>query len=366
MGGSAPSPPTLDTAASTRLTESDYKLKEKYTPRLATAAGEASRSEYGKNLEFALKQLGDRSIGERYEQFLPEEALRRRTLLDQLDAGMGPSVEYTRLQEQMQGSVGERAGMLTAEQQREAVQAARAGMAARGMATGNAGAAAELLNRDRYVQQRRSQDLGILGQSAGLADQERIRQLGIRQDAYNFSLGSNPNMMALGLGNGYANMTQPALGLMGGQNVQPQYSGGQFSSGGGFNMMGAAAGGLGGALSGAAIGTAIAPGIGTAVGAGAGFLLGGGAGGLSDEREKTDIKPLGTLTSVLKIPAYEYRYKGEKKKRKGVMAQDVQKVLPQAVTEVDYQGKRRLAIKPGVIGAALAEELTNQTKAVAA
>jgi hypothetical protein len=97
-----------------------------------------------------------------------------------------------------------------------------------------------------------------------------------------------------------------------------------------------------------------------------GGLGGAAGGGLSDEREKTDIKPLGTLTSVLKIPAYEYRYKGEKKKRKGVMAQDVQKVLPEAVTEVDYQGKRRLAIKPGVIGAALAEELTNQTKAVAA
>jgi hypothetical protein len=114
----------------------------------------------------------------------------------------------------------------------------------------------------------------------------------------------------------------------------------------------------------------VVPGVGTAVGAVAGGLMGGlggaAGGGLSDEREKTDIKPLGTLTSVLKIPAYEYRYKGEKKKRKGVMAQDVQKVLPEAVTEVDYQGKRRLAIKPGVIGAALAEELTNQTKAVAA
>ena len=114
----------------------------------------------------------------------------------------------------------------------------------------------------------------------------------------------------------------------------------------------------------------VVPGVGTAVGAVAGGLMGGlggaGGGGLSDEREKTDIKPLGTLTSVLKIPAYEYRYKGEKKKRKGVMAQDVQKVLPEAVTEVDYQGNARLAIKPGVIGAALAEELTNQTKAVAA
>jgi hypothetical protein len=110
----------------------------------------------------------------------------------------------------------------------------------------------------------------------------------------------------------------------------------------------------------------VVPGIGTAVGAIGGAIIGGAGGGISDEREKTDIKPLGAVTSVLNIPAYEYRYKGEKKKRKGVMAQDVAKVLPEAVTEVDYQGKRRLAIKPQVIGAALAQELTNQTKAVAA
>jgi uncharacterized protein YoaH (UPF0181 family) len=367
MGGSAPSAPTLDVGKSTQLTRADYELKQEFTPKLTEAAGEASRSEYGKNLEFALKQLGDRTIGERYEQFLPEEARRRRTLLDQLDAGMGPGAEYTRLQEQMQGSVGERAGMLTAEQQREAVQGARSAMAARGMATGNAGVAAELLNRDRYMQQRRAQDLGILGQSAGFADQERMRQLGVRQDAYNFALGSNPNMMAVGLGSGYANMTQPAMGLMGGQNVQPMYSGGQFSSGGGMggNMGMAAGGALTGAATGAMMGAA-AGGIGAVPGAIIGGLAGGASGYLSDKRTKTDIKLLGKVTSLLDLPAYEYRYKGEKKKRKGVMAQDVQKVLPEAVTEVDYQGKRRLAIKPSVIGAALAEELTNQTKAVAA
>ena len=39
------------------------------------------------------------------------------------------------------------------------------------------------------------------------------------------------------------------------------------------------------------------------------------------------------------------------------MAQDVKKVLPEAVAEVEYKGKKRLAIKPAVIGAALAEEL---------
>ena len=220
--------------------------------------------------------------------------------------------------------------------------------------------AAQLTDAARY-------NVGLLGSASQMADVERSRQLGLRQDAYNFALGSNPNMVALGLGSGYANMTGPAIGLMGGQNVQPLYSGGQFSGqgGGGFNMMGAGAGALSGAATGAMLGSVV-PGIGTAAGAIGGGLIGGLGGGLSDKREKTDIKPLGTLTNVLKIPAYEYRYKGEKKKRKGVMAQDVQKVLPEAVTEVDYQGKRRLAIKPGVIGAALAEELTNQTKAVAA
>jgi hypothetical protein len=77
----------------------------------------------------------------------------------------------------------------------------------------------------------------------------------------------------------------------------------------------------------------------------------------SDERMKTDVKPIGTAGNVLGLTAYEFRYKGDKKKHKGFMAQDVQKVLPEAVEEVDYKGKRRLTIKPMVIGAALAEEL---------
>jgi hypothetical protein len=77
----------------------------------------------------------------------------------------------------------------------------------------------------------------------------------------------------------------------------------------------------------------------------------------SDKRMKKDIKPLGKAGSVLGLTAYEYKYKGEDKKHKGFMAQDVQKVLPEAVTEVEYKGKKRLAIKPAVIGAALAEEL---------
>jgi hypothetical protein len=91
---------------------------------------------------------------------------------------------------------------------------------------------------------------------------------------------------------------------------------------------------------------------------GGGLLSGAGmAMAFSDKRMKKDIKPLGKAGSVLGLTAYEFSYKGDDKKHKGFMAQDVAKVLPEAVAEVDYKGKKRLAIKPAVIGAALAEEL---------
>jgi hypothetical protein len=83
---------------------------------------------------------------------------------------------------------------------------------------------------------------------------------------------------------------------------------------------------------------------------------------LSDKREKEDIKPLGSAGKVLGLTAYEFKYKGDDEKRVGFMAQDVQKVLPEAVEERTVKGKKRLAIKPAVIGAALAQELT-QAKA---
>jgi hypothetical protein len=216
-------------------------------------------------------------------------------------------------------------------------------------------------------------NLGLLGTSAAMADQERARQLGTQQDIYNFQMQTNPRLMLAGLGSPFANMTQPALSAVSGitGNVNPIYTGGQFS-GGGFNMGGAAMGGASGALSGAAMGAmmgAPAGGIGAVPGALIGGVLGGGlgafGGGYSDKRMKTDIKKIDGPTNVIGIPSYEYRYKGEKKKRRGVMAQDVQKVLPEAVAEVDYKGKKRLAIKPMVIGAALAEHLAADTKPVA-
>jgi hypothetical protein len=77
----------------------------------------------------------------------------------------------------------------------------------------------------------------------------------------------------------------------------------------------------------------------------------------SDKRMKKDIKPIGKAGSVLGLTAYEFSYKGDDTKHKGFMAQDVAKVLPEAVEERTVKGKKRLAIKPAVIGAALAEEL---------
>lgn len=397
-GGSQPKPPELDVNKSSQLYERQLQLQQQYLPSMTATAGEASRGQYRANIDFGLGLLNDQQLRASYEASMPEEMRRRRALLDQLDAADAASPEYARLQGTLADTTGGTLGQaltreaqtrasniggLTPEEERQATQQARAGMAARGMATGNAGLGAELLNRSQFQRARRSEDLSLIGsvgqadearrtgyagQAAQLAEQERMRRMGLGQNAYNFALGSNPGMMALGMGSPYANVTPQSMQMVAGsQGLSPMYSGGQFSGqgGGGFNMMGAGAGALSGAATGAMLGSVV-PGVGTAVGAIGGGLMGGLGGGLSDEREKTDIKPLGTLTSVLKIPAYEYRYKGEKKKRKGVMAQDVQKVLPEAVTEVDYQGKRRLAIKPGVIGAALAEELTNQTKAVAA
>ena len=245
---------------------------------MSVAAGNASRQESRRNIDFGLKLLGDQKLRSSYEAALPDEMRRRTSLLGQLDAAQSAAPEYTRFQEQLQGAVGERAGMLSAQDARDATQQARAGMAARGMATGSAGLGAELLNRDRFVQQRRAQDLGILGQSAQLAEQERMRRMGLGQDAYNFSMGTNPAIMAMGMGSPYANLTQNSMAMVGGaQGLSPMYSGGQFSSGNqGMNM---AAGGLGGALSGAAAGSAAGP-----YGAGAGAVIGLGAGLLSSSR----------------------------------------------------------------------------------
>ncbi len=61
----------------------------------------------------------------------------------------------------------------------------------------------------------------------------------------------------------------------------------------------------------------------------------GGNGGTtpSDIRLKTDITPIGTSPSG--IPIYTFKYKGEKEVYQGVMAQELAKINPDAVVEVN-------------------------------
>jgi hypothetical protein len=369
------------------LVDGKWADKKAYDKQLKDLQGRIGKD------ETRIKSLrGKDPVADLQKAFRPEFAARDR-LLGDMEGARKSTSEYTRYQDNLAegGELGRRLmtealgrsergfGQLSAEAERNATQAARSGMAARGMATGGAGLGAELLSRDTYQRQRAAEDINFVGgvmndernrfgTSAQLSEMERGRQLALGQDAYNFRLSTNPKLMLAGLGSPYANMTAPAMQMVSGAQFTPQYSGGNFSNKGPglHTQISGIVGGAFGAYYGGPAGAAAGYQAGSSLGQATEGSFADPTSYFSDERMKTDIKPLGKVTSLLDLPAYEYRYKGEKKKRKGVMAQDVQKVLPEAVTEVDYQGKRRLAIKPGVIGAALAEELTNQTKAVAA
>lgn len=80
---------------------------------------------------------------------------------------------------------------------------------------------------------------------------------------------------------------------------------------------------------------------------GSGFNLAGGASTLSDERLKADIEPIGELYDGTNV--YKFRYKWDDTPRIGLMAQEVEKRNPGAVTEiggwkaVDYGKATRFA-----------------------
>jgi hypothetical protein len=381
-------------------------------------------------------------------------------------------------------------GRLSAEASRDAAQSARAGMAARGMATGSAGLAAELLNRDRYSRQRNMEDLSFaqnvqnadiqrqmagaemelqadrgnqalagqmsLADQAAMMDAQRLNQASdltrgqtdaqfaqqaalanqaARMDAQRlnqvrdttlgqFLLNSqmanqeanmnqvnnnrgflssvaqqalaNDQMRSqrrLGLGTLYGDMDPyrqalgPAFGLgastlsnttgqvsgIFGNSLQQSGNVASFNNNMGMSMRNTAlnnnaavqaAAMQAGASQNAgqmAMFGGIAQGLGSLAG---GYFSGGGT--LSDKRLKKDIKQTGT-DGVLGLKTYEYRFKGESgdaPKHTGFMAQEVQKVIPEAVEEVTYQGKKRLAIKPQVIGQALATALASQQDAM--
>jgi hypothetical protein len=300
-------------------------------------------------------------------------------------------------------------GSLSEQATRDAIQSSRQGFAARGMATGSSALGAELLNRDRYARQRMFQDLGfsqgiqdqdlkrqfdnagnvlladqgnqrtqlsredrisananttnianmgaandmsqfnagqqtgadqynmtLLGTSAQMADAKVADNLALDKEAFNFSMATDPKVLLSGMTAPMADTTNAVAGLSG-VNIPMQYTGGNIG-GGGFDYMGA---------------------ISTGVSSGAKI-----AEVASDRRMKKDIKQVGGK-DALGLKTYQFRFKGEPDNapiRVGYMAQDVKRVLPEAVRTFNHRGEKRLAIKPRVIGQALTEALAEQQR----
>jgi hypothetical protein len=275
----------------------------------------------------------------------------------ELQAASAPNQIEAELQRQAQEELA-LGRSLSPEQERAAQQSARGAFAARGLGTSAGSAAAEILNRDAAAQQRLDQrrQFALGANSLDLARrQRRIGLAGAYGDMDPYRQGMNAAFQLGGAtldrstnmaSNAFNNSLQTAGNV---ETFNRNMQASQYNSWMNNNASLQAASMQAGATNNAAT-------MGM-IGSIGGGLLGGAGLALSDKREKQDIKPLGKAGSVLGLTAYEFTYKGDDKKHKGFMAQDVAKVLPEAVAEVDYKGKKRLAIKPAVIGAALAEEL---------
>jgi len=251
---------------------------------------------------------------------------------------------------------------LSAEDERSAQQAARSAFAARGLGTSLGSSAAEILSRQSFADQREAERRNF----ASAANNLLTQNVGQRRTAIaNANIAGAQNLLNV---DPYRSALGPALNYAGPmQGAQMQQMSNTF--GNAMRLAGDAAAYNGSMLDSrynswanmqganmAANAQRQAGMMGMVGGIGSG-LLSGGLMALSDKREKENIKPLGKAGSVLGLTAYKFDYKDGTKGNVGFMAQDVKKVLPEAVAEVDYKGKKRLAIKPSVIGAALAEEL---------
>ena len=288
---------------------------------------------------------------------------RTRGVMDQeLQAASAPSAIEAEIQRQAQEEL-MLGRSLSPEQERAAQQSARGAFAARGLGTSAGSSAAEILNRDAMSQQRLDQrrQFALGANQLDLARRGRRITLAEGYGALDpFARGLNP---AFGLGQ--ATMGQGTQ-LIGDTFNNAVNQAGNVES---FNRNMQAGMYNNWQNNNAAIQAANITGR-ASENAGMMSMFGGlaqGAGSyFSDERMKKDIKQTGK-DGVLGLKTYEYRYKGEDKdapKRTGFMAQDVAKVLPEAVEEVNYRGKKRLAIKPMVIGQTLAAALASQQDAM--
>ena len=361
MGGKGPSAPAPQPVPAAPA-PIDYDKMAAASIRVAqaqTAAEEAAIKRLYP--EYIKMQFGtaDQLAGRLDNDYL---ARTRGVIGEELQAASAPNAIEARLQQDAESELA-LGRSLSPEQTREATQSARAAMAARGMATSNAGIGAELLNRDAYATARQDQRRGFasgVNQMDLARRQRRIGLAGAYGDLDPFRQGMGP---AFGLGMQTLSTTAgQASGVFGGALSQA----GNVES---FNRNMLMSDRLSARNNNAALQAASIQGS-AAQSAGMMNMIGGLGQGLgsyfSDKRMKKDIKPVGK-DGVLNLKTYEYRYKGEGKdapKRVGYMAQDVQKVLPEAVEEVSVKGKKRLAIKPAVIGQALAAALAAEQEAM--
>jgi Chaperone of endosialidase len=323
---------------------------------------------------FATKQLGDVAglqkpletlLGQAPGQFAgyqKELAGFNRELggLDPALAGLDPALAglvssqqglYQGLQPTLQTQ-----GRLTPEQQRDVAQATRAGFAARGNVMGNQALGSELLNRDAYRQQRfgtalqqalglsgsigglqgeragllgqragiTGQRAGITGQEAGLTGAEAATTAGLASGIQ--GLGSQALQNLLGTSRAavqnFSDVTNPIVGYLSDLFSSNQNAAGSQAVAG-ANKSGGTAGG-------------VASGVGSIIST----VLPIALAAFSDERLKTDVKSTG-LESPEGIPLKTFRYKdGTKNWFLGVLAQDVEKVVPGAVMRHPVTGHR--------------------------
>jgi hypothetical protein len=155
----APQPIDYDkmAAASIRVAKAQTKEQEESIKRLYP--------EYTK-LQFA---TADQLAGKLDNEYL---ARTRGVVGEELTAASAPNAIEARLQQDAEAELA-LGRSLSPEQQRQATQSARAAFAARGMATGNAAAGAEILNRDAFATARQDQRRGF---AAGVNQMDLARR----------------------------------------------------------------------------------------------------------------------------------------------------------------------------------------------
>ena len=225
------------------------------------------------------------------------------------------AAQVQRAQQEAQRAYGAAQG-LTPQEQRMAQQQAREAYGARGMLGSSGSVAAEILNRENVLAAKR-QEAAHRGQEAFGYSQQFYTQPGLsvlgqvplsyQAAQQNLGLG----LGAIGAGTPHMYDISTALNIGAAQRanqVQAQAAGAQAKA--------AYSGGLFG-------------GIGNVVGSGIGALS-----AFSDRRLKFDITQVGKTPSGLNTYTFRYKFAPETLQY-GVMADEVEKVIPEAVFEVD-------------------------------